>query len=69
MDELPSGESVYEFLDVPLIRGGLNVGKSVPTICTKGLLLGAEKKLSAAARTEIARIIDFQWMRIYPTDL
>jgi len=69
LDELPSGESVYEFLDVPLIRGGLATGKSVPTICTKGLLLGAESKLGEAARAELKRIVDFQWMRIYPTDL
>ena len=69
LDQLPNGESVYEFLDVPLIRGGRNAGKSVPTICTKGLLLGSQSKLDGAARAELKRIIDFQWMRIYPTDL
>ncbi len=69
LDELPNGESVYEFLDVPLIRGGLRSGKSVPTVCTKGLLLSSLSKLDGASNAKIKRIIDFQWMRVYPVDL
>jgi hypothetical protein len=69
LDELPNGETVYEFLDVPLIRGGLRSGTSVPTICTKGVLLSSQSKLDGAANEKLKRIIDFQWMRIYPTDL
>jgi TRAP-type uncharacterized transport system substrate-binding protein len=69
LDELPNGESVYEFLDVPLIRGGLRSGKSVPTVCTKGMLLASKSKLGASARAALKRIVDFQWMRVYPTDL
>jgi TRAP-type uncharacterized transport system substrate-binding protein len=69
LDELPNGETVYEFLDVPLIRGGLRSGKSVPTVCTKGLLLSSRNKLDGAASAKLKRIIDFQWMRVYPTDI
>lgn len=67
-DRLPSGESVYEFLDVPLTRTGMNVDRSVPTICTKGLLLSSPRKLDKDAKKRLDKIIDFQWMRIYPTD-
>jgi hypothetical protein len=69
LDELPNGEQVYEFLDVPLIRGGVRSGKSVPTICTKGVLISSLSKLDAAAGAKLKQIIDFQWMRIYPTDM
>lgn len=69
LDELPNGEAVYEFLDVPLIRGGFRSGKSVPTVCTKGVLLSSTSKLDTAANAKLKRIIDFQWMRVYPTDL
>lgn len=68
LDELPDGQVVYQFLDVPLIRGGIRSGKSIPTICTKGLLLSSASKLSAAAGSKLERIINFQWMRIYPMD-
>lgn len=69
LDELPNGETVYEFLDVPLVHGGLRSGKSVPTVCTKGVLLSSPSKLDGAASTALKRIIDFQWMRVYPADL
>jgi len=69
LDELPNGETVYEFLDVPLIRGGLRSGKSVPTVCTKGVLLSSRSKLDGAADAKLKRIINFQWMRVYPIDI
>lgn len=69
LDELPNGETVYEFLDVPLTPGGLRSGKSVPTVCTKGLLLSSRNKLDPAANAKLKQIIDFEWMRVYPTDL
>jgi hypothetical protein len=65
-DDLPNGEAVYEFLDVPLIRTGLSVDRSVPTVCTKGMLVAATRKLSAELMARIKKVIDFQWMRIYP---
>lgn len=67
-DTLPTGESVYEFLDVPLIRSGLNADRSIPTICTKGLLVASTRKLAPDVKERLKKIIDFQWMRIYPTD-
>jgi TRAP-type uncharacterized transport system substrate-binding protein len=69
LDELPNGETVYEFLDVPLTPGGLRSGKSVPTVCTKGLLLSSRSKLDPASNAKLKQIIDFEWMRVYPTDL
>jgi hypothetical protein len=68
LDELPNGESVYEFLDVPLIRSGFRSGTSVPTVCTKGMLISSRAKLDGAAGAKLKHVIDFQWMRIYPTD-
>jgi TRAP-type uncharacterized transport system substrate-binding protein len=68
-DKLPSGETVYDFLDVPLIRLGLSTDKSVPTICTRGKLLSSRDKMSPEVAATLKRIIDFQWMRIYPTDI
>lgn len=66
--QLPSGEDVYQFLDVPLVRKAGGDGVSVPTICTKGLLVAAPAKLSAAARDKLQRILDFDWMKIYPEE-
>ena len=68
LDKLPNGEEVYEFLDVPLIPGPSLSGKSVPTVCTKGLLLASGSKLDQETGKKLKRIVDFQWMRIYPTD-
>lgn len=66
--ELPNGEDVYEFLDVPLVRGLSGGGVSVPTICTRGLLVSAPAKLGQAGRHSLQRILDFEWMRIYPEE-
>jgi hypothetical protein len=66
-DELPTGEAVYDFLDVPLIRTGLNVDRSLPTVCTKGKLIASTRKMSPGVKEQLRKVIDFQWMRIYPT--
>jgi hypothetical protein len=66
--QLPSGEEVYEFLEVPLLRRANGDQVSVPTICTKGLLVAAPAKLSATARDKLERILDFDWMKIYPEE-
>ena len=67
-DTLPTGEVVYEFLDVPLILRRGQRDRSVPTICTKGLLVTSAQKISPEVRKRLEKIIDFQWMRIYPID-
>ena len=68
LNTLPNGEEVYEFLDVPLMPGRLFLGKSVPTVCTKGLLLASESKLDQEKGEKIKRIVDFQWTRIDTLD-
>lgn len=61
-------EGIYSFLDVPLVRGAPGRSKSIPTICTKGRLLAAPDKLSGPQLEGLKRLMDFQWMRIYPTE-
>lgn len=67
-ERLPDGQPVYESLDLPLQRSTWdNATRSVETICTKGLLVGAWDKLSASQRDILKHILDFDWMRIYDT--
>jgi TRAP-type uncharacterized transport system substrate-binding protein len=66
-DKLPSGEAVYDFLDIPLIRAGLATDRSLPTVCTKGTLIASKRKMTPGTKEQLSKIIDFQWMRIYPT--
>jgi TRAP-type uncharacterized transport system substrate-binding protein len=63
-DKLPNGDEVYEFLDVPLTRSASGADVTVPTICTRGLLVASPKKLSPKARDALKRIVDSQWARI-----
>ncbi len=65
--KLPNGEKVYSFLDVPLLRERGNVTLSVNSICTKGLLVASQIKLTATQRTILNQIIDYDWMRVYAT--
>jgi hypothetical protein len=68
-DTLPSGEAVYAFIDLPLVRSGLgSAGRTLPTVCTKGLLLTSPRKLAPGIEERLKRLVDFEWMRIYPTD-
>jgi hypothetical protein len=67
--EVPSGEAVYELIDLPLVRSGLgSAGRTLPTVCTKGLLVTSPRKLAAGIEGRLKRLVDFEWMRIYPTD-
>ena len=66
--KLPNGEPVYEFLELPLVRGALAGPKSYRTICTKGMLVTAPNKLSADAEAKLKQILDYQWMLIYPEE-
>lgn len=66
-DKLPSGQAVYTLMDITLQRGEGAAGVTVRTICTEGLLLAAKSKLSEAQRKGLEFIIDYQWMRVYPT--
>ncbi len=63
-DRLPDGDEVYEFLDVPLTRSASGADATVPTICTRGLLVASPRKLSPRARGALKRIVDSQWARI-----
>ncbi len=65
---LPDGRPVYQALDLPLQRSSWNKAtRSVETVCSKGLLVGARDKLSDAQRESLQQILDFDWMRIYTT--
>jgi len=65
---LPDGQPVYQPLDLPLERSSWNTAtRSVETVCTKGLLVGARDKLPKARRETLQQILDFDWMRIYTT--
>lgn len=67
-EQLPDGQPVYESLDLPLQRSSWNTAtRSVETVCTKGLLVGAKDKLSATQREILKHILDFEWMRVYAT--
>ena len=66
--KLPNGEPVYEFLELPLVRGALAGPKSYRTICTKGMLVTTPNKLSADADAKLKMILDYQWMLIYPEE-
>jgi hypothetical protein len=64
--ELPDGTAVYRLVHLPLVRGSAAGELSVDTLCTKGLLVSAIHKLDAAAAAKLQRVIDYDWMRIYP---
>jgi len=66
--ELPNGEKVYSFLDIPLLRERGNVTLSVNSICTRGLLVASQAKLIEAQRAVLKNIIDFDWMKVYATE-
>lgn len=66
--KLPSGHSIYSFLDMPLVRKKANVERSLPTVCVNGLLVGAKDKMPEDAKRSLERILDEQWMRIYSKD-
>ena len=64
--KLPTGEDVYEFLDIPLARqvsGGL---RTVRTVCTRGLLLTDPNKIDPLARRKLQKVIEYHWGQIYP---
>ena len=64
--KLPNGDPVYVSLDVPLIRSGWKTERSIRTLCMEGLLVGSRNKLSPTDRAKLVRILELQWMRIYP---
>jgi len=66
--KLPNGDPVYVPLDVPLIRSGWKTERSVRTLCMEGLLVGSRNKLSPTDLARLERIIELQWMRIYPEE-
>ena len=63
--KLPDGEPIYRFLDVPLVRQGMKVIKSLPTICTDGLLVASSGKITPKQKQLLDRVVNEQWMRIY----
>jgi hypothetical protein len=65
---MANGEKVYEFLEIPLIRGMSGAGLSLPTVCTNGLLVDAPTKIPASVRSKLQGVLDFDWMRIYPEE-
>jgi len=66
--KLPDGQPIFSFLDLPLVRKGMKVERSLPTICTNGLLVTAKGKIKPEPKKALDRIVDEQWMRIYAKD-
>ena len=66
--KLPDGQPIFSFLDLPLVRKGMRVEKSVPTLCTNGLLVSSNSKIKPEQRKALDRVVDEQWMRIYVKD-
>ena len=67
--KLPDGQPIYSFVDVPLVREGMKVVKSLPTVCTDGQLVASNTKIPAAQRQVLDRVVNEQWMRIYSKGL
>jgi TRAP-type uncharacterized transport system substrate-binding protein len=66
--KLPDGQPIYSFLDLPLVRKKMQVEKSLPTVCTNGLLVASATKIAPQTRQSLERIVNEQWMRIYSKD-
>jgi hypothetical protein len=62
---LPEGQSTYTFMDLPLVRQGNTVEKSVPTVCTKGLLIASASKIPPRVKRDMERMVAEKWMQIY----
>ena len=65
---LPEGQTAYSFEDVPLVRRGNEVEQSVPTVCTKGLLVASTGKLAPRELKNVQRMVAEKWMQIYADD-
>jgi TRAP-type uncharacterized transport system substrate-binding protein len=63
--KLPDGQPIYRFLDVPLARLGMKVLKSLPTVCTDGVLVASNSKIAPKQKQLLDRVVNEQWMRIY----
>jgi len=63
--KLPDGQPIYSFVDVPLLRQGMKVVKSLPTVCTDGLLVASNTKINPKQKQLLDRVVNEQWMRIY----
>jgi TRAP-type uncharacterized transport system substrate-binding protein len=63
--KLPDGQPIYRFLDVPLARQGMKVTKSLPTVCTDGMLVASNSKIAPKQKQLLDRVVNEQWMRIY----
>lgn len=66
--KLPDGQPIYSFLDLPLVREKLKVVKSLPTVCTNGVLVTSPDKLALKTRRSLDKIVNEQWMQIYSKD-
>ena len=64
---LPSGDAVYQALDLAMPRGGGEGRHLVKTICVKGLLLANRDKLSTEQRGKLTDVVNYHWMRVYDT--
>ena len=63
--KLPTGGNVYEFLEIPLVRNVLGERKSVRTVCTRGLLITSQSKITTPNQHKLKTIIDLHWGEIY----
>jgi TRAP-type uncharacterized transport system substrate-binding protein len=63
--KLPDGQSIYSFLDLPLVRKKMQVEQSLPTVCTNGLLVASKDKIKPKTKQILEQIVSEQWMQIY----
>jgi TRAP-type uncharacterized transport system substrate-binding protein len=63
--KLPDGQPIYRFVDIPLVRQGMKVVRSLPTVCTDGLLVASSSKINPKQKQLLDRVVNEQWMRIY----
>ncbi len=63
--KLPDGQPIYSFVDIPLVRQGMKVIRSLPTVCTDGLLVASNSKINPSQKKLLDRVVNEQWMRIY----
>jgi hypothetical protein len=62
---LPDGQPTYSFIEAPLVRRGNAVERSVPTVCTKGLLVASRAKMASQVKRRLGALVDERWMSIY----
>jgi TRAP-type uncharacterized transport system substrate-binding protein len=67
--QLPTGEEVYEYHDIPLVKDAYGEQKSIRTVCTRGLLISNPTKIATPTRHKLKTIIDLHWGEIYSDEI